>query len=288
MKRREFVMGAAAAACLMRRGRAQASKQAKLARIGVFSFGVGGRLPEIWDRSQPVESNQPDLMDVPEMLADQFGLHHVEIQTIYFRSLEPSYFTSFNERLKKAKCTVSNMPLELDDREHQWSGIIGPGGPDAESRTKAIQLTKQWIDLAAIIGCPSVMINQGAGALTENVGPAIDALKTMAAYGKTKNVAITVENRGRATPEALASYIKAAGIYSNPDLGNFRDEETRTTGMRLLIPLVHHQCHVKMNPRFDFAHSIKFAEELGFKGVYSIEGGGRNLQATIDALVENM
>jgi hypothetical protein len=110
----------------------------------------------------------------------------------------------------------------------------------------------------------------------------------MAAYGKTKNVGVTMENRGRATPEQLANVIKMAGMYANPDLGNFPDEETRTRGMRLLIPLAHNQCHVKMNPRFDFARSIRLAEEIGFKGIYSIEGGGRNLPKIIDALVENM
>jgi hypothetical protein len=288
MKRREFLMGAAAAASLTRRGRAQgASKEAKLARIGVFCSGVGGRLPATWDRSQPVEPTQVDLMDIPEMLADRFGLHNVEIQTIYFLSMEPSYYARFNERLKKAKCKVSDIPLELDDREHQYSGIIGPSGPDSESRAKGVELAKQWIDVAAMIGCPSVMVNQGSGPLTGDLGPCIAALKAMAAYGKTKNVAITVENRGRATPEALTNLIKTAGIYANPDLGNFPDEETRTRGMGLLIPLAHHQCHVKMNPRFDFAHSIRLAEELGFKGTYSIEGGGPNLPKIIDALIEN-
>jgi hypothetical protein len=110
----------------------------------------------------------------------------------------------------------------------------------------------------------------------------------MAAYGKTKNVAITLENRGRATPEALVNLIKTAGVYANPDFGNFPDEETRTRGMRLLIPLAHNQSHVKMNPRFDFARSIRLAEEIGYKGVYLIEGGGSNLPKIIDALIENM
>ena len=121
MKRREFLMGAAAAASLTRRGQGQqASREAKLARIGVFSFGVGGQLAQTWDRSQPVEPKEADLMDAPEKLADTFGLHNVEIQTIYFPSMEPSYFERFSERLKKAKCKVTNIPLELDDREHQY------------------------------------------------------------------------------------------------------------------------------------------------------------------------
>ena len=62
--------------------------------------------------------------------------------------------------------------------------------------------------------------------------------------------------------------------------------------MHLLIPLAHHQCHVKMNARFDFGKSIRTAEGMGYKGLYSIEGGGPDpkvdLPKIIDALLENM
>jgi hypothetical protein len=285
-------MGTAAAASLTRRAWAQgASREAKLARIGMMFGGFGGRLRPTWDRSQPVEPQQVDaIMDAPQLLADTYGLHNMDIQSIYFLSMEPSYYARFSERLKKAKCKVTNMPLELDDNAHQWAGIVGPSATDPALRAKAIELTKQWIDIAAMIGCPSVMLNQGSGPLTENLEPAIETLKIMGAYGRTKNVAVTMENRGGGTPEQLADAIKAAGagVRAMPDLGNFPDEETRTSGMRLLIPLALNQCHVKMNPRFDFGRSIRLAEELGFKGVYTIEGGGANLPKIIDGLIENM
>ena len=194
MKRREFLTGTAAAVSMARRGRAQgASREAKLARVGVMSAGFGRLIPETWDRSKPVEPKQLDIMDIPEMLADQFGLHHFEVQQIYFLSMEPSYYARFNERLKKAKCKVSNMPLELDD--HGYAGTVGPSSPDPALRAKAIDLTKKWMDIAAMIGCPSVMVNQGTGPLPEDLGPCIETLKAMAAYGKTKNVAVTMENR---------------------------------------------------------------------------------------------
>jgi sugar phosphate isomerase/epimerase len=201
--------------------------------------------------------------------------------------METSYAARLSERLKKAKCKVTNMCLELDDREHQWSGMVGPSATDPALRAKAIDLTKKWIDLAAIIGCPSAMVNQGRN-FAENLDVFIENLKTMEAYGKTKNVAITMENRGGGTPEQLADAVKKAGAHIMPDLGNFPDEETRTRGMRLFIPLAVSQVHVKMNPKFDFGHSIRFAEELGFKGVYMIEGGGPNLPKIIEGLVENM
>jgi hypothetical protein len=254
--------------------------------------GFGGQLANTWDRTKPVEPKQLDIMDMPELLADRYGLHNMEIQQIYLLSMEPSYYARFNERLKKAKCKVTNMPLELDEPGSTYSGLIGPCSPDPAGRAKAIELTKQWIDIAAMIGCPSVMMNQGRD-FTANLEASIETLKTMGAYGRTKNVVVTLENRGRTTsPEQLADLIKASGIKANPDLGNFPDEETRTRGMRLLMPLAHGNCHVKMREGMDFGRSIRLAEELGYKGVYSIEGGGPDpnvgIPKFIEALTQNM
>src|SRR5215472_8143113 len=229
MNRREF-LATAATACAARAANAQnASRQAELDRISIMSGGFGRLIPEVWDRSKPVEPKQMDIMDIPEFLADHFGLHHFEVQNIHFLSMEPSYYAKFNERLGRAKCQISNMPLELDD--HGYAGIVGPSSPEPALRARATDLTKKWIDIAAMIGCPSVMVNQGTAPLPGDLGPCIETLKTMAAYGKTKKVVVTMENRGRATPEQLADLIKASNTYANPDLGNFPDDETRARGM---------------------------------------------------------
>jgi hypothetical protein len=287
MKRRDFLMGTAVTASLARLASAQqASKEAKMMRIGLMCGGLGGVLSPNWDRTGPVAS-KVDLLDAPDYLVENYGLHNMDLQTPYFPNMDTSYAARLSERLKKANCKVTNMCLELDDREHQWSGDVGPSATDPAIRAKAIDLTKKWVDIAAIIGCPSCMVNQGRN-FTEHLDVFVENLRTMQDYAKTKNVTITMENRGGGTPEDLAGAVKKAGCRIMPDLGNFPDEETRTRGMRLFVPLAVSQVHVKMSPRFDFAHSIKFAQELGFKGVYMIEGGGPNLQKIIDGLVENM
>ena len=62
-------------------------------------------------------------------------------------------------------------------------------------RLETIDLTKKWIDHAVMLGCPRVMVNQGTLA-PEVRQAAIDTLKTINAYAKTKKVFITMENRG--------------------------------------------------------------------------------------------
>jgi sugar phosphate isomerase/epimerase len=264
MNRRNFL--ATAAAATLARG---AETPNKLDRVAVMTSFFGTRMPDTRDKGKPAVPKDLNLLDFPEAIADHFHIHHVEVQQMYFPSTEPSYFKEFRARLKKAKSRVSNMPLEFD--EQGTPGIVSVCSPDAAIRERAIGLTKQWIDHAATLGSPSVMINQGpleAGKL----GPAMEGLRAVAAYGKAKNVAVTMENRGPTKPEVLVEVIQGTGTYANPDIGNFPDEETRARGLRLLYPLAHGNTHVKLAPeRFDFAKAVAISKEMGFKGLYSIE-----------------
>jgi hypothetical protein len=290
VKRREFLTGSVGAACALAVGKGQdVAMMAKLDRVGVMSGCFGRLMAEAWDRSQPVEPKELDIMDFPQMLAERYHIHNMEVQQIHFLSMDMSYYEKFHERLKQAKSRMVDMPLELD--EHGYRGVISPCSGDPQIRARAIELTKQWIDRAAIIECPSVMVNQGA--FPENLQLAIDALKLLKDYGQSKNVAIILEPRGRSTPEILLKVIKEAGIGSNPDIGNFHNEEETERGLRMLYPYAKTVSHVKWNPeRFAFAKAIQISKEMGFKGVYSLESGGpepyARVQTLLDELIKNL
>ena len=291
MRRRDFLLGSAACTPFAGIARAQdAASRAKLDRVSVMSNDFDAVMTEVRDWSHVAAPKQLDVMDYPEMLADRYHIHNVDVLNINFLSMEPSYYRKFNERLKQAKSKMVNVPVELDDKG--YAGIVSACSPDPMLRAKAVDLTKKWIEIASMIGCPSIMVNQGTRALPEDLAPCIDALKTLSAYGKSKKVAVVMENRGQTPPEDLVQLIRASGIYANPDIGNFPDEDTRARGLRLLYPLSYNVSHVKMSPRFDFANAIKISKEMGFKGVYSIEAGGSDpyakVQTVLDALLANM
>jgi sugar phosphate isomerase/epimerase len=288
VKRREFLIGSAAAICAQRGG---ARTPDKLDRVAVMTSYFGTRMPDTRDKGAPAVPKDLKLLDFPEAIADHFHIHNVEVQQMYFPSTEPAYFKEFRDRLKKAKSRVSNMPLEFD--EQGTPGIISVCSPDAKIRERAIGLTKQWIDHAAVLGSPSVMLNQGPLA-DGKLESAIEGLRAVAAYGKSKNIVVTIENRGPTKPEVLVELIKTSGAYANPDIGNFPDDETRARGLRLLYPLAHGNTHVKLAPeRFDFAKTVAISKEMGYKGLYSIEAG-RNVapdpfqavQIVLDALLK--
>ena len=90
--------------------------------------------------------------------------------------------------------------------------------------------------------------------------------------------------------------IKASGIWANPDVGNFPDEEARAAGLRAMYPLSSGSSHCHYNPeRYNEANAIKISKEVGYKGLYSIEAGGNNgpdpyvaVQTILDELLKDI
>jgi hypothetical protein len=113
MKRREFLIGAAAAAGLVhsRKGWAQARDEAKLRRVAIMSLCFNSILK---NPSQPdAPARTLDVMDLGQMLADRYGVHNVEMQHAHFPATDAAYLKDFRERLAKTKSQVTNINLEF-------------------------------------------------------------------------------------------------------------------------------------------------------------------------------
>jgi hypothetical protein len=320
MKRREFLIGAAAAVGLTRTTAsayvgAQAKRDAaKLSRVAIMSLSFNSILK---NPSQPDNAARTlDIMDLAEMYADRYGVHNIEMQHAHFPSTDASFLKQLRERFAKAKSQVTNINLEF--------GPQNISAADSALRQQAVDRTKEWIDHAVVLGCPRIMVNQGQPT-PENKEVAIAALKAMGDYGKTKNVKIAMENRGGggargaaapSTPGTAASpppatppppsgppayillvdIIKGSGTWANCDIGNFPDQETQHAGIRGMFPLTDGNCHVKLNPaRYDLPAALALVKQLGYTGLYSIEAGGGSgvdphqaVQNIYDVLLPNM
>jgi hypothetical protein len=304
MDRRAFLIRSAIAVGAVRKGWAQGPPRAVLDRVAIMTYSFDRIVKVPGQPENPARTL--DLLDIPEMFADRYGVHNVEVQHNHFPSTESSFFREFRGRLTKAKSQVTNINLEF--------GSMSISAPEPVLRAQAIDLTKQWIDHAVELGSPRVMVNQGSPS-EENKQVAITTLKIMGEYGKSKKVMVAMEPRGgggargRAgapgAPEPagpppppgwilLTEIIKGSGTYANVDVGNFGDQETQHAGMRAMFPLTDGNCHVKLNPaRYDLPAALALTKELGYKGLYSIEAGGGGdpyaaVQSIYDVLVTNI
>jgi hypothetical protein len=289
MKRREFLIGSATA---LASGRAwgQRPNQAKLDRIGVMSLCFESVLKT---PSSPADPKRTvEVMDLADMIAERYGIHRIEFQQTDFSSTEPGYFQEFLSRIKKAKSQVTSLNVEF--------GNLNVSTADPVLRLETIDLTKRWIDHAVELECPRVMLNQGTLANSVRAS-AIETLKTMNAYAKTKNVSIQMEPRlrtdARNTPwETFVEVIKASGTCVNPDPGNFPDNESRAAALPVMYQLTAGSSHVKHLPeKFSTPEAIKISKEAGYKGIYTIEERAFNspdpyvgVQTVVDVLIANI
>jgi hypothetical protein len=300
MERREFLVTAAAGAAavwgLSPRARARARQRpdaAKLERIAIMTLNFDSML-KVPDR-EPGPDRTLELEQIGEMLADTYGVHKIEFQHYHLPSLEPSYLKDLRSRLAKSKSEATQINLEFGD--------LNMSAPTQRNRLLAIDLTKMFVDHAVDLGAKRVMINQGQPThVNKTVG--IPVLKTMADYGKSRNIIVSVETRGGGgggrrgrgavantpapapppgTPttsrerwELLAEIIKAAGAYSNVDVGGAGapNQQELHDCIRAMMPFTAGSMHTRVNQNWDLATCIRFMErELGWKGLYTIETG---------------
>src|SRR5262245_11492928 len=235
MKRREFLATAALLAGAPRAWAQQTRpsgriKQTTLDRIAIMTLNFQ-RLLRLPDLPQEPERTL-ELFDVPEMLADKYGVHKVEFQHYHIPSTEPSFLRELRAQIEKRKSRITQINLEF--------GQLNMSAPELRNRLMAIDLTKMWVDHAAMLGAQRVMINQGQPT-QENKSYGIPTLKAMADYGRSKGIIVSVETRGGgggrgrgAASDAgappppppgpvvwtlLAEIIKGAGANSKVDVG---------------------------------------------------------------------
>jgi hypothetical protein len=291
MNRREFLIASAAtaaASAVNTWGQSHPEyDKAKLERIGILSLNFDKVL------KSPAHPDDPkrtlDFMDFPDMCAERYGVHWVEPYSTHFLSTDPPYLKEFLGRVKKAHSKINQISV--------GALSLNMSEPTLEKRLEAIDLTKQWIDHCALMECPRIQINQGSLA-PEVREEATKALKDMTDYGKSKKpvVHVTLETRGGNIPwQTLVDVIKAAGAWTNPDCGNFPDEEARHAGLRVMYPMSSGSSHVHYDPeRWSLPDAIAVSKEVGYTGIYAIEAsvpkngadGYEATQTILDALVK--
>ena len=298
MKRRDFLARVAAAAPVMTALTARAKAQsgvsaAKLARISIMTYNYRSSL------KLPSQPSSPDrtiaVLDIPQMFADTWGLHNIEFQHAHFESTETSYLTELRARIAKAGSRMTQINVEF--------GEMTVSAANPVLRDQAIDLTVRWVDRAAVLNCPRVMINQGRPFSPANIAAATAALRRIADYAKTKDVKISVETRtppqgenagsrtGTMEWELVKQLVEGSGAYSNVDIGNLMatDQAALHTAIKGLFPSSSGNMHIKISPAWDLATAIRFTNnDLGYKGLYSIEVDPPLIRGVFDTILASI
>jgi sugar phosphate isomerase/epimerase len=268
-----------------------AKSDGKAARICVSSWSLHNLFTATHDeKAPPIPGKALSALDFPEMIADRYHVHNVEIVSPHFESAGPSYIREFKSRLERAHSRLVNVPIDIDELWDQPA----LSATDPKAREKAVSMYSKWIGIAHELGASSVRCDPGK-INPADPSPTIESYRALVSLGRSKDIRVIVENHGgivSAHPEELAKILKASGAGALPDFGNFPNEEARQLGLRLLFPLAPTVAHAKLNPdRFDFGRCMQIAREAGYKGLFSVESGSRGdpyeaVQQVVDELMK--
>ena len=307
MRRRDFLTSLLASASAALTGevakRARRAKTrrlppapSKLDRVCVSSWSFRDSFVSTRESGTPEPIEKMVLLDLPQVVADRYKVHNLEFAALHFASVEPAYLSELKWNLTGARSRLVNIVV---DAKELLNGGLSDSDPAA--RTAAIEASKAWIDIGRQVGARSVSCDPGAFD-PENLSTTIDSYRRLAAYGRSKSIAVLIENQGDASsahPEALAQILRAiSGPFAGalPDFANFPDSETRLRGLPLLFPYARTLCHassVKLDANgnetaFDFQKCVQISKDARYRGLYSVKYEGNDPYIGVQTVINEL
>ncbi len=249
------------------------------------------------------DKKQPgmDLKDFAARVKRDFNVPGVEPLSAHFSSTDARYLHEFREAIEKSAVHVVDIPV---DNSNSYYDAI------PEARKKAVDNGKRWIDVAAVIGSPSVRTSIAeAQNAKPDVNVVVEQLKQLADYGASKNVVVNLENDNLVSEDAffLIKVIEQAKhpyLHALPDFCNSMgngNEKFNYDAVSALFPLAYNICHVKDSEvgedgkvfRVDLNRTFAILKASGYRGYCSMEweGQGDSYEGTrflIQAALENL
>ena len=282
-------------------GGSQSIPQAVLDRIGITTVCFRERFPAARSKGAPAPAEgELTLLTAPKMIADQLGLHNVEVWSAHFADTSLDYCRQVKAAAEAARCRIIDVQVDGPDNLSD---------PDAAKRAASVAMLKQWMDRAAAVGSPRMRANTGGGdAAAWDVNRTADSFRQLADYGKGIGVKVLIENHTGYSAD-IDKVVQLVTAVNHPncrvisDWGNTPSTSPadRVAGLSKLFPHLdlvsakqlefdEQNRHVS----YDIVPLIKATEASGYRGIYSIEfysnrpprdvvGAARDMMKTIAA-----
>jgi sugar phosphate isomerase/epimerase len=247
---------------------------AALNRIGITTVCFRERFPATRTRGAAAPpGGDLTLLTAPKFIADQLGIHNVEIWSAQFAEMSLDYC----KQIKAAAAAAGSQIINV-----QVDGPENLSDPDATKRAAAIASIKQWMDRSAAVGAPRMRANTGStSAPTWDVNQTADSFRQLAEYGKTIGVKILIENHdGSSNPDRVVQVVKAVNHPNCRVLCDWGNSELtdQLAGLTKLFPNLELVSAKELDfddqnrhISYDIVPIIKATEASGFRGIYSIE-----------------
>jgi sugar phosphate isomerase/epimerase len=220
-----------------------------------------------------------DIKDFTAHVAAKFNVNKIEPWSRHFRSVDRKYLDQVRAAVEKVPGLI--VDIAADGQHSQYSA-------DHAERDKAVQFGKQWIDVASIVGSPSVRTNiPGSKGAKPDVARAAESLRRVADYAASKNVVVHLENDNPVSEDPffiveVVEKVNSLWLHALPDFANSLttgNEERAYKGIDAMFAHAYGICHVKAMEandagqvfKVDMAKTFAVLNNHGYKGYCSME-----------------
>lgn len=223
-----------------------------------------------------------DLKDFAVKVQRQFHVPGVEPLSAHFPSTDQHYLNNFREAIDKAGVHVVDIPVGNANSFYD---------ADPAARAKAVEHAKRWVDVAVILGSPSIRtsIEQAKNA-KPNVELTAQTLRSLVDYGASKNILINLENDDLVSEDAffITKVIDAVHhpyLHALPDFCNSMmtgNADFNYRAVTAMFQRAYNICHVKDSEvgddgkvfRVDLKKTFDILKASNYRGYCSMEWEG--------------
>src|SRR6516225_8275187 len=164
-------------------------------RLGVATWPFRAYIDSPTNEERDKKQPGMDLREFAAKVKTDFNVPGVEPLSSHFSSTDASYLHSFRETIEKAGVHLVNIPVDNSFSYYD---------ADPAVRQKAVDNGRKWVDIAVIIGSPSLRTSI---APAENAKPDVavvaEQLQKLVDYAASKNILLNLENDNLASEDAF-------------------------------------------------------------------------------------
>jgi sugar phosphate isomerase/epimerase len=224
-----------------------------------------------------------DLREFAAKIPAAFGVTGVEPLSEHFSSTDPRYLATFRGELEKSGLHVVNIPVDIDYSFYD---------ADPAVRQKAVEQGMKWVDVAEMVGSPSVRTHI---AQARNAKPSLDVtagnLRRLVEYAANKSIVVNLENDDLVSEDAffvvaLIEKMNHPYLRALPDFCNSMatgDESFNYRAVTAMFQNAYNICHVKDSEagaggkiyKIDLEKTFGILKASGYRGYCSMEFEGQ-------------
>ncbi len=247
------------------------------ARIGVATYPFRESIIAPGNHDRDPKKPGMDLASFARFVRTEFGVHGIEPLDSHFPSSEDHEVRKLRSAFDAAGVYTVNIPV--DEKVELCS-------EDETKRNAGNARYRHWVDVAVLLGSPSIRVWIPKCSDFSDLPRAVRALKPTVDYAATRNIVVNLENDNPVTASAARSVaaIELANspyLRALPDFGNGLgggDERFNAQAVKDMFAHAWNISHVKdaisdhgQRKTASLAELFGIAKASGYRGYYSME-----------------